>query len=80
MLGIQAQENADNGLEVKIWCIPIMKLDWENKAYNIPFGLNFGKAFAKNLTMFLEAEYVVSGPGRGDFTIRLNMNAMFDSN
>lgn len=56
---------------------PIMKLDWENDAYNIPLGVNFGKAFAKNLSMFIGGEYVVSGPNQGDFTIRLNINAMF---
>lgn len=58
---------------------PIMKFDWENSDYNIPLGVNFGKAFAKNLTMFVGGEYVVSGPGKGDFTIRLNINAMFAS-
>ena len=56
---------------------PIMKLDWENTAYNIPLGINFGKAFAKNLSLFIGGEYVVSGPGQGDFTLRLNINAMF---
>ncbi|WP_282123790.1 hypothetical protein [Algibacter mikhailovii] len=54
-----------------------MKFDWKNEAYNIPHGLNFGRAFAKNLSMFLGAEYVVSSLGKGDFTIRLNINAMF---
>ena len=58
---------------------PIMKFDWENCDYNIPIGVNFGKAFAKNLSMFIGAEYVVSGPGQGDFTIRFNINAMFVS-
>ncbi|QQY81592.1 hypothetical protein JJL45_11730 [Tamlana sp. s12] len=58
---------------------PIMKFDWDNDDYNIPLGVNFGKAFAKNLSMFIGAEYVVSGPGQGDFTIRLNINAMFAS-
>jgi len=56
---------------------PIMKFDWGNSAYNIPLGASIGKAFAKNLTMFIGAEYVVSGPGQGDFTIRLNVNTMF---
>ncbi|MFD1316440.1 hypothetical protein [Namhaeicola litoreus] len=56
---------------------PIMKFDWENNDYNIPLGVNFGKAFAKNLSMFIGGEYVISGPGQGDFTIRLNINAMF---
>lgn len=56
---------------------PIMKFDWENSEYNIPLGINFGKAFAKNLSMFLGGEYLVSGPGKGDFTIRLNINTMF---
>lgn len=56
---------------------PIMKFDWEKSDYNIPLGINFGKAFAKNLSMFIGGEYVVSGPGQGDFTIRLNINAMF---
>jgi len=58
---------------------PIMKFDWEYDAYNIPLGVNFGKAFAKNLSMFIGGEYVVSGPNQGDFTIRLNINAMFSS-
>jgi len=58
---------------------PIMKFDWENSAYNIPVGVSIGKAFAKNLTMFMGAEYVVTGPGQGDFTIRLNINTMFAS-
>ncbi len=56
---------------------PIMVFDWENDAYNIPIGFNVGRAFAKNLSMFIGPEYVVSGPGKGDFTIRLNINAMF---
>lgn len=56
---------------------PIMKFDWENSDYNIPLGINFGKAFAKNLSLFVGGEYVVSGSGQGDFTIRLNINAMF---
>ena len=56
---------------------PIMKFDWENQEYNIPLGLNFGKAFAKNLSMFFGAEYVISGPGQVDFTLRLNINCMF---
>jgi hypothetical protein len=42
---------------------PIMKFDWENDAYNIPLGVNFEKAFSKNLSLFLDAEYVVSGLG-----------------
>jgi len=58
---------------------PIMKFDWENSTYNIPVGLSIGKAFSKSLTMFIGAEYVVTGPGQGDFTIRLNINTMFSS-
>ena len=56
---------------------PIMVFDWENDSYNIPIGFNVGRAFAKNLSMFIGPEYVVSGPNQGDFTIRLNINAMF---
>ncbi len=56
-----------------------MKFDWETNDYNIPLGVNFGKAFAKNLSMFFGAEYVVSGPNQGDFTVRFNINAMFAS-
>jgi len=58
---------------------PIMKFDWKNSAYNIPIGVSIGKAFSKSLTMFMGAEYVVTGPGQGDFTIRLNINSMFES-
>jgi hypothetical protein len=56
---------------------PTMVFDWESDKYNIPVGLNVGKAFAKNLSMFIGPEYVVSGPGKGNFTIRLNINTMF---
>lgn len=56
---------------------PIMTFDWENNTYNIPITIAFGKAFAKNLTINIGPEYVVSGPDKGDFTIRLNINAMF---
>lgn len=58
---------------------PIMKFDWENDAYNIPIGINVGKAFAKNLSLFIGTEYVVSGPNKGDFVLRLNINTMFSS-
>ncbi len=58
---------------------PIMKFDWENNTYNIPVGLSIGKAFSKSLTMFIGTEYVVTGPGQGDFTVRLNINTMFSS-
>jgi hypothetical protein len=56
---------------------PIMKFDWEKSDYNIPLSIAFGRAFAKNLSIFIAPEYVVSGPGQGDFTIRLNINTMF---
>ena len=58
---------------------PEMKFDWEKQTYNIPLGLHFGKAFAKNLSIYFGVEYVVSGPGKGDFTIKLNINSMFSS-
>ncbi len=58
---------------------PIMKFDWENDTYNIPLGINVGKAFAKNLSLFIGTEYTVSGPNRGDFALRLNINTMFSS-
>ncbi len=58
---------------------PIMKFDWENDAYDIPLGINVGKAFAKNLSLFIGTEYVLSGPNKGDITVRLNINTMFAS-
>ncbi len=58
---------------------PIMKFDWENDTYNIPIGINVGKAFAKNLSLFIGTEYTVSGPNKGDFALRLNINTMFSS-
>lgn len=54
-----------------------MVFDWERSEYTIPLGINVGKAFASNLSMFIGPEYVVSGPGKGNFTIRLNINMMF---
>lgn len=56
---------------------PIMKFDWESSSYSIPISVAFGRAFAKNLSMFIAPEYVISGPGQGNFTIRLNINTMF---
>lgn len=56
---------------------PIMKFDWENDEFNIPLSIAVGKAFAKNLSMNIGPEYVISGPGKGNFTLRLNVNAMF---
>jgi hypothetical protein len=56
---------------------PIMNFNWTNSTYNIPLGLSFGKAFAKNLSASAGGEYVVSGPDKGDVTFRLNLNAMF---
>jgi len=58
---------------------PIMQFDWENKKYNIPIALSIGRAFAKNLSVFIAPEYVVSGPAKGNFTLRLNINTMFAS-
>jgi hypothetical protein len=56
---------------------PIMNFNWTNQTYNIPIGLGFGKAFAKNLSVSVGGEYVLSGPDQGDLTIRMNLNAMF---
>jgi hypothetical protein len=53
------------------------KLDWANVAYSIPIGVNFGKAFARNLSLLFGPEYVVHGPNEGDFTFRFQINAMF---
>lgn len=58
---------------------PIMQFDWHNSNYNIPIALSFGRAFAKNLSVFIAPEYVVSGSAKGNFTLRLNINTMFAS-
>jgi hypothetical protein len=55
----------------------IFNFDWENDLYNIPVGVNFGKAFAKNLSLLFGPEYVVSGTNKGDLTFRFQINAMF---
>ncbi len=56
---------------------PIMNFNWTNSTFNIPLGISYGKAFAKNLSVSVGGEYVVSGPSQGDFTIRCNINTMF---
>ena len=56
---------------------PIMNFDWGNDDYTIPISLGITKVFAKNLSMSLTPEYVVSGPTKGDFTVRFQINAMF---
>jgi hypothetical protein len=56
---------------------PIMNFNWTNSTFNIPLGISYGKAFAKNLSVSVGGEYTVSGPGQGDFTFRFNLNTMF---
>lgn len=56
---------------------PIMNFDWENDEFTIPISLGITKVFAKNLSMAFTPEYVLSGPTKGDFTLRLQINAMF---
>ena len=56
---------------------PTIKLDWQKSEYTLPIGPSIGKAFAKNLSMSIGTEYLVSGPSKGDFIIKLNINAMF---
>jgi hypothetical protein len=56
---------------------PIFNFNWTDNSYNIPLSVNFGKAFAKNLSVLVGPEYVVAGPSKGDFTIRFQLNAMF---
>lgn len=56
---------------------PIMNFDWENDDFSIPVSLGITKVFAKNLSMSFTPEYMVSGPSKGDVTLRLQINAMF---
>lgn len=56
---------------------PIMKLDWENDKHSIPVNLMFGKAFAKDRSMFIGPQYVVSGPNENSWSIMFNINTMF---
>jgi hypothetical protein len=58
-------------------CSPTILLDWENDLYSVPLILSFGKAFAKNLSAFLGPQYMISGPGKGEFTLQFQINAMF---
>jgi len=59
---------------------PIMNFDWEKSDFTIPVSIGVTKVFAKNLSMAFTPEYVVSGPSKGDFTLRLQINAMFPPN
>src|SRR5436190_23777038 len=56
---------------------PIMRFNWERGIYTVPVDLLFGKAFAQNLSISLGPEVIVTGPFKGDFTVRVNVNAMF---
>ncbi len=56
---------------------PLMNFNWTHSTYNIPLGLSFGKAFAKNLSMFISPEYVVYGPREGNTTLKIQINVMF---
>jgi hypothetical protein len=56
---------------------PSMSFDWKKDDFNIPISIGITKVFAKNLSMSLTPEYVISGSNKGDFTIRFQINAMF---
>ncbi|ESU30065.1 hypothetical protein FLJC2902T_05580 [Flavobacterium limnosediminis JC2902] len=62
-----------------IQTFPIMKFDWENDKFTIPVNLMFGKAFAKDRSMFLGPQYVVNGPAgiKDSWAIMFNINTMF---
>ncbi len=55
---------------------PVMKFDWKNHDYIIPLNLGFGMALSRNLTFFVQPEYVVNGSTHDTYTIRLNINFM----
>lgn len=55
----------------------IFNFNWTDNTYNIPIAINYGKAFSKGLSVQAGPEYVVSGPNKGDFTVRVQINAMF---
>ena len=57
----------------------IFTFNWTDNTYNIPIAVNIGKAFSKSLSVLAGPEYVVSGPNKGDFTVRFQINAMFAS-
>ena len=56
---------------------PVMTFDWENEDYSVPVIVNFGKAFAKNLSAFIAPQYMLTGPNKGDVTLQFQINAMF---
>ncbi len=55
---------------------PLMKFDWKNNDYIIPLNLGFGMALSKNLTFFIQPEYIVNGSTHDTFGIRFNINFM----
>ncbi len=57
----------------------IFNFNWTDDTYNIPLAINIGQAFSKSLSVLVGPEYVVSGPNKGDFTVRFQINAMFAS-
>lgn len=59
---------------------PVMKVNWTDETYDVPIGINFGKAFSRQLGALIGPEYVVSGPNKGDVTFQFQLNAMFPAN
>ena len=55
---------------------PIMRFDWKKGDYIVPINLGAGMAITKNLTFFVQPEYVVNGSIHDAFAIRLNVNFM----
>jgi len=56
---------------------PIWNWNMTAGTFDFPLSINIGKAFAQNLSAQFGPEYVISGPDKGDFTFRFQLNAMF---
>lgn len=56
---------------------PILTLDWKADAYTIPFALGIGKALAKNLSVAVLPQYVLTGPTAKSMVIQFSLTSMF---
>jgi hypothetical protein len=55
----------------------IFNFNWTKNEYAFPLGINYGQAFAKNLSILIGPEYMLSGPNKDDITFRFQINTMF---
>ena len=52
---------------------PLLRFDWPKHSTIIPVNLSLGKALSKELTAYIQPEYVIHGPTKDDWSIKVDI-------